>query len=292
VKKKGKAEADRGAMIDVHIHAVPPNLPGAGALGPILDGPPDVVAAELRRQMQTSGTAVALAMGEWNTSPADPLGINRTLEIARSVPGLFPIGICDPMKTDAEHFTRCEELLKAGRVAALKCYLGYLHYEPAHANYRRYYELAGQYRVPVMFHTGDTYSPRAKLKFAHPLGVDEVAVDHPFTSFVLCHIGNPWTTDCAEVVYKNFNVWADLSGLMIGDDALFASEEGRETMAELAAEIGRVIRYSERPNRFLYGTDWPLAPMASYRDFIRSAVRAEHHDLIFEESARRLFRMP
>ena len=47
--------------------------------------------------------------------------------------------------------------------------------------------------MPVFFHTGDTYSPEAKLKFAHPLGVDEVAVDHPDVKFVLCHLGNPWT---------------------------------------------------------------------------------------------------
>lgn len=278
-------------MIDVHIHAVPPNLPGTGSLAPLLKSPPDVVAADLRRQMQAAGVTIALAMGEWNTSPDDPLGINRTLHIAREVPGLKAIGVADPTKSDDAHFQRCEEELRAGKVVALKGYLGYLHYEPAHPNYRRYYELAAKYRVPVMFHTGDTYSPLAKLKYAHPLGVDEVAVDHPETRFVMCHIGNPWTTDCAEVVYKNMNVWADLSGLIVGDDAAFLSDEGQETAADLAHEIRRVIRYSERPNRFLYGTDWPLAPMPAYRDFVREAVPAEYHDCVFEENARRLFRL-
>ena len=32
--------------------------------------------------------------------------------------------------------------------------------------------------VPVVFHTGDTSSKRAKLKYADPLTIDEVAVDH------------------------------------------------------------------------------------------------------------------
>jgi predicted TIM-barrel fold metal-dependent hydrolase len=207
------------------------------------------------------------------------------------VPGLKAIGVADPMKTDAEHFHRCEEVLATGRVVALKGYLGYLYYEPAHPNYRRYYELAAKYRVPVFFHTGDTYSPMAKLRFAHPLGVDEVAVDHPDTRFVMCHIGNPWVTDCAEVVYKNMNVWADLSGLIVGDEVDFASEEGRERAEELAFEIRRAVRYSERPNRFLYGTDWPLAPMPAYRDFIRTAVPEEYHECVFEENARLLFRL-
>lgn len=278
-------------MIDVHVHAVPPNLPGTGSLAPLLTAAPEVVAAELRRQMQAAGVTTALAMGEWHTSPDDPLGVARTLRIAEQVPGLKAIGVADPTKTDAGHFARVEETLRAGKVVALKCYLGYLHFEPAHPNYRRYYELAAKYNLPVMFHTGDTYSPRAKLKYAHPLGVDEVAVDHPDARFVMCHIGNPWTTDCAEVVYKNMNVWADLSGLIVGDDAVFSSEEGRETMAELAVEIRRTIGYSERPNRFLFGTDWPLAPLPAYRDFIQAAVPGEYHESVFEENARRLFRL-
>jgi predicted TIM-barrel fold metal-dependent hydrolase len=278
-------------MIDVHIHAVPPNLPGVGSLHPLLKEPPEALAAALRREMQTAGVSYALAMGSWNNPDDDPLGINRTLEIAEFVPGLRPIGIMDPVRTDAEHLRRVEAVLSSGRVVALKGYLGYLHYEPAHANYRRYYELAAQYRVPVMFHTGDTYSPAAKLRFAHPLGVDEVAVDHPDCKFVICHIGNPWTTDAAEVIYKNMNVWADLSGLLVGDDGTFASEEGREQVSETAAAVARAIRYSERPNRFLYGTDWPLAPMTAYREFVREAVPAECHEMVFEETARRLFKL-
>lgn len=278
-------------MIDVHIHVSPPNLPGVGPLAPLLRQTPEVIAAELRRQMQAAGVTHCLAMGQWNVGEDDPLGVHHTLRIAEQVPGLHAIGVADPVKTDAGHFERVEAALAVGRVVALKCYLGYLYYEPAHQNYRRYYELAAKYRIPVFFHTGDTYSPRAKLKYAHPLGVDEVAVDHPDTRFVMCHIGNPWVTDCAEVVYKNMNVWADLSGLIVGDDDGFTEEEGRDAAADLGHEIRRVMRYSERPNRFLYGTDWPLAPMPAYRDFIREAVPADYHECVFEENARILFRL-
>ncbi|MBA4065909.1 MAG: amidohydrolase [Isosphaera sp.] len=278
-------------MIDCHVHAVPPNLPGTGALAPLLRQPAEVVAAELRREMQTSGATAAFAMGAWDSGPDDPLGVNATLRVADQVPGLKVIGVADPTRTGDDHFRRVDELLAAGTVVALKGYLGYLHYEPAHPNYRRYYELAARHKIPVMFHTGDTYSPRAKLRFAHPLGVDEVAVDHPDCRFVLCHVGNPWTTDAAEVIYKNMNVWADLSGLLVGTDEVFASEDGREAAAEVGHAVARAIRYSERPNRFVYGTDWPLAPMAAYRDFVRDAVPPEYHDMVFEENARVLFRV-
>lgn len=277
-------------MIDIHIHAVPPNLPGTGALAPLLRQSPAEVATEIRREMQAAGVTTVLAMGAWDTDADDPLGINSTLRIAEQVPGLKAIGIADPTKSDAAHFTKVEAQLAAGNVVALKGYLGYLHYEPGHANYRRYYELAAHYDLPVMFHTGDTYSPLAKLKYAHPLGVDDVAVDHPECRFVMCHLGNPWMLDAAEVIYKNMNVWADLSGLLVGTDEVFASDDGREAAGELAHAVQRAIRYSERPNRFLYGTDWPLAPMVSYRDFIAEAVPPEFHELVFEENAKVLFR--
>ena len=75
-----------------------------------------------------------------------------------------------------------------------------------------------KYHLPVIFHTGDNWSTTAKVKYAHPLRMDEVAVDHPEVRFVLAHFGNPWLIDAAEVVFKNPNVWADLSGLFVGSD--------------------------------------------------------------------------
>ena len=36
--------------------------------------------------------------------------------------------------------------------------------------------------------------------------------------------------------------------------------------------VQKAIRYTGRPNRFLFGTDWPLVPMAAYRDFVASML--------------------
>jgi predicted TIM-barrel fold metal-dependent hydrolase len=154
-----------------------------------------------------------------------------------------------------------------------------------------YYELAAKHGVPFVFHTGDTYSPRAKLRYARPLLVDDVAVDHPRVRFVMAHLGNPWLLDAAEVVYKNVNVWADLSGTVVGDAASFTAEENRDAIADTVAGVRNAFRYAERPNRFLYGSDWPLAPMQEYRDFVRSAIPEPYHEQVFEENARKLFRL-
>jgi predicted TIM-barrel fold metal-dependent hydrolase len=278
-------------MIDTHIHVVPPRLPGVGPLNPLLEGRAEALAEALRGEMKSAEVSHALAMGCCGASPEDPLGVGGTLALARSVPGLLAIGVADPTRTDREHLTRVETVLGSGQVRALKAYLGYLHYAPDHPGYRPYYELAERYKLPFVFHTGDTYSARAKLRFAHPLLVDDVAVDHPKVCFVLAHLGNPWLTDAAEVVYKNINVWADLSGLAIGDAVSFAIEERQETLEAARAALRQAFRYAERPNRFLHGSDWPLAPMVEYQAFIASAIPEIYHPLVFEDNARVLFRI-
>jgi predicted TIM-barrel fold metal-dependent hydrolase len=278
-------------MIDAHIHVVPPRLPGVGLLSPVLGSGPDAAAAALRRDMLAAEVTHALAMGCAGAAEDDPLGIRDTLAVARLVSGLYAIGVADPRRTDADHMRRVDIALASGQVRALKGYLGYLHYGPDHPGYRPYFELAARHGVPVVFHTGDTYSPAAKLRYAHPLLVDDVAVDHPGVKFVLAHLGNPWLTEAAEVVYKNVNVWADLSGLAVGEGGAFAAEERQETLLEAREALRRAFRYAERPNRFLYGSDWPLAPMAEYRAFVAAAIPEIYHPLIFEENSRTLFRL-
>ena len=277
-------------MIDTHIHVVRPGLPGVGALDPLLDRGADAVAAALRQQMRETGVEAVLAMGCLGSAD-DPLGVNGTLAVARSLPGLHAVGVADPARCDPDHLRRVEGVLNTGQVAALKGYLGYLHYAPDHPGYRPYYELAERYRLPFVFHTGDTYSRYAKVRYALPLAVDDVAVDHPRVRFVLAHFGYPWLQDAAQVVYKNLNVWADLSGLVVGKAECFDGEARREALEDVRQAVRRAFRYAERPNRFVYGSDWPLAPMAAYRDFVASVIPEEHHAQVFEENARVLFRV-
>jgi predicted TIM-barrel fold metal-dependent hydrolase len=278
-------------MIDTHLHVVPPRLPGVGPLHPLLAEPVALRADALRRALEAAGVRQALAMGCWASPADDPLGVAGTLQVAAEVPGLHAVGVADPTRTDPDHLRRAEAALAARQVRALKGYLGYLPYGPDHPGYAPYYELAARHGVPFVFHTGDTYSPRAKLRYAQPLLADEVAVDHPDVRFVLAHLGNPWLTEAAEVVYKNVNVWADLSGLAVGDGLSFNAEERQDMLRDTAAAVRRAFQYAERPNRFLYGSDWPLAPMSAYLDFVRAAIPAPYHAQVFEENARTLFRI-
>jgi uncharacterized protein len=277
-------------MTDAHLHVVPPRLPGVGPLHTKLEGTVETVAEWLRGEMAIAGIQQCLAMGSWLGNEDDPLGVVTTLVIGDQVPGLFAAGVCDPGRSDHEHIQRCERFLTTGRIKALKVYLGYLNYGPSHDNYRPYYELAERHQLPIVFHTGDTYSPLGRLKHAQPLLIDDVAVDHPHVNFVIAHCGNPWLNEAAAVIYKNVNVWADLSGLVIGTRWLHPDKDAAEQLVDVGQDLRKAFRYAERPNRFLFGSDWPLVPIREYRELIASWLPEYVHQLVFDANARVLLR--
>jgi hypothetical protein len=290
------------AVIDTHVHVVDTNLPGVPP-GNAPDGIPfqgslERLARSIQSQMKEANVEHALCMPRREMNKAnDPLGTEGTRRLAQLVSGLHPVGLADPERCDDKHLASVEAALKAGEVVALKAYLGYLHHGPDSPGYRPYYRLAAKYHLPVIFHTGDNYSQKAKVKFAHPLAIDEVAVDFPETNFVIAHLGNPWLMDAAEVIYKNNkkrgveNVWADLSALVIGSAEDFEKYRKQGVLKNVVGDVRKAIEYAERPDRFLFGSDWPLTPMSVYRDFIRELVPEPYHQMVFYKNAKELFKL-
>lgn len=175
--------------------------------------------------------------------------------------------------------------LERKEIVGLKMYPGYVHFYPNDRVCEPVYELAQEFGVPVMFHAGDTYARGAKVKYAHPIHLDDVAVDHPDMNMVVCHLGNPWFRDTAEVVYKNENAYADISGLVL---------EAFEAPLErwVAEEVREIITYSGDPDFLLYGTDWPIVRMGPYMQFVKSlGFEEKAMEKIMYRNAKRLFRL-
>lgn len=300
----GKGPPANEPLIDTHFHLAHPRLPGVPndltapdkktRLAPFdPDKDPDgakLLAKAIQAEMKAADVGQALCMPRSEVSDKDPLGIKEVVAMQGVVQGvkLHPVGFVHPERYDRDHLKLVEEALEKSQVKALKIYLGYLHYGPDHPGYRPYYKLAAK-KIPIIFHTGDTYSPEAKVKYAHPKLIDEVAVDHPDTKFVLAHFGNPWITDAAEVVYKNKNVWADLSGLLVGDDDGYKRMAKEGILKRAAKRIKQGIEFTEAPEKFMFGSDWPLSPVLAYRAFVESLFPKEHHAAVFRDTAKKLF---
>ncbi len=157
-----------------------------------------------------------------------------------------------------------EERIRDGLVRGIKLYPGYDRYAINDPSLETVFRIASKYDVPVMIHCGDTYSKQAKVRQAHPLLVDDIAVDFPDVRFVVCHLGSPWFQDTAEVLYKNENVFADMSGLTLGDfDYAFERY--------MVQRVKDMIMYMGDPGKqLMYGSDWPLVRMGPYVKFMEN----------------------
>jgi uncharacterized protein len=187
-------------------------------------------------------------------------------------------------RTDLFHM---EERIRDGLVKGIKLYPGYDHYAINDPSLETVFRIAAKYDVPVMIHCGDTYERTAKVRMAHPLLVDDVAVDFPEVRFVICHLGNPWFQDTAEVLYKNDNVFADISGLILGD---FTYDFERYVVMR----VKEMIAYMGKPGvQLMYGSDWPLVEMAPYVKFLNNLdLDDEAWENVAWRTAVRLFKIP
>ena len=264
-------------IIDCHVHLNNYHEQEAVSLDQSLD--------KLQEAMQEAGVAYSLVLTSYIVSAHRP----STAEVVKAIEKIPSLGVVagiSYLNYRQRDLRELADFLSAGLVKGLKLYPGYEPFYPHDPRLKVVYDLAEEFDVPVMIHTGDTYTPKGKLKYAHPLEVDEVAVDHRNVKLVICHLGNPWLVDCMEVVYKNSNVYADFSGLILGE----FTEAFEDYMEE---QIGEVILYAGEPRKFLYGSDWPICSMKSYVEFVKQ-LRLPAPDLhaIMYENCRQLFKLP
>jgi predicted TIM-barrel fold metal-dependent hydrolase len=83
-----------------------------------------------------------------------------------------------------------------------------------------------------------------------------------------------------EVVYKNKNVYTDISGLVLGN----FSDRFEKFMRN---QLQEMLLFGVEPDKVLYGTDWPISSMESYLRFIEELRMPEREKrrIMYENSA-------
>ncbi|MBW3554854.1 MAG: amidohydrolase family protein [Gemmatimonadetes bacterium] len=249
-------------VLDAHVHAA---FDGAESAGGTYS------AAEMERAFAAANVTGAVVM-----LPRGSAGTRDVPVPSRQCAGIGPepdvSGVAAALEADA--------------VACIKIYLGYVHRAPDDAAYAPIYDLAARHGVPVVFHTGDTSTSDAKLKYAHPLALDELAVDRRDMTIVIAHCGNPWIETAAEIAYKNPNVYIECSALMTGD----MDELDPEHLERYVTDAIRYVwGYIEDPSKLMFGSDWPLVDIESYVRAYAAAIPPEHHPAVFHDNAARVF---
>ncbi len=274
--KTPKETEDRLKVIDTHVH-INFKRPHSQEIAKMVGL--TYTPAGLLKDMEENNVVRALLMSV-------PGQTDASIKFARKYPGRFWVcGAADPKNLTPEVLKKVEAEMAEDQIRALKFYIGYQHYYPDDEDCVPLYQLAMKYKIPVIFHTGDCVSTMARLRFSHPLNIDDLAFRFPELKIVMAHMGNPWIWDAAEVIYKNENVYADISGLITGLPAEY-KEEYREWVRR---QLHDAIYYCGA-DKMMFGTDYCLASHAdAIAFFSKLRIKSEDMQKIFCRNAVQLF---
>lgn len=184
---------------------------------------------------------------------------DRLLAVAAAHPFKF-----EKMSDIQRDAGKLADLYQAADIVAVKFYTGYDHYYPGDKLVEDYLMDLEDVGCPAIFHSGDCLNSVkcAKLKYAHPLHIDEVAVDFPKMNFIIAHMAYPWVRDAAEVCYKNANVFSDMSGFV------YDKFEG-DDIRKFSNAINSFLDIAGN-DKLLFGTDWPISNQTSYMETVQT----------------------
>ena len=134
--------------------------------------------------------------------------------------------------------------------------------------------------IPASFHTGTTGTGAGtpggsgfRIKYSHPLHLDDLAVDFPELTIIGCHPSFPWQDDMLAVAVHKENVYIDLSGW---SPKYFSENLLRHLNGRLA-------------NKAMFGTDYPwIHPRKWLGDFENIDLKPEVKQKILLENAQRI----
>ncbi len=204
---------------------------------------------------------------------------------ARSRGKLFPVMTVEPSERSVRESLHLAKMTDA---KGFKVRLGYVRVYADDKVFSPLYDYAEAHELPVLFHTGDTATAAGSLIHSHPLTLDPLANRRENLKMVVCHFGNPWIMDAAELIYKHPNVYADVSGLFVTKGAKYSSQYLRG----LQQRIEEAIYFVGDARKVIFGTDYPIETHNSAVDFVLS-LKVDGNDLtkILSENARGLFRI-
>jgi len=242
--------------------------------------------SELMGAMRRNGIEHGLLLSP-PLNDGQPLPNERIIELCRRSKGMLsPVVTVEPKKREVEAALRTAEENK-GEVKAFKIRLGYIKASADNQVFEPVYDYAQTRDIPVLFHTGDTASSTGDLHLSHPLSLDSLSNKKEELKVVLCHFGNPWFEDVAELIYKHPNAYADISGLTTGGGAY------AQKFAELLArKLSEAIFFAGGAEKILFGTDYPVTRHRDALELVRLLqVDDADKEMILWRNAKEVFRL-
>jgi predicted TIM-barrel fold metal-dependent hydrolase len=192
---------------------------------------------------------------------------------------LFPFASIDPRR-GRDGVYEARGLIADGVVKGFKFHPNLQQFQPNDRIAYPLYELIAEAGLISLFHTGHSGIGAGlpggggiRLKYSHPMLIDDVAVDFPEMRIVLAHPSFPWQDEALSMALHKPQIFLDLSGW---------------TPKRLPPQLVRYANGALR-DQILFGSDYPLIkPEKWMKDFETVDIDPEVRPLILKTNAARL----
>lgn len=163
-------------------------------------------------------------------------------ELCQGVPGVVPFCNVNPYLV-AHPGRELERLVHTFGFHGVKLQPSYQYFYPNDRLLYPLYAKAEELGIPAMFHTGSSIFRGARLKYAEPMLLDDVAVDFPGLTIIMAHSGRGfWYEQAFFLARLHANVFMEIAGL--------PPQRLLDYFPDLERNAEKVI----------YGSDWPGVP--------------------------------
>ncbi len=218
-------------------------------------------------------------------SPKEPRKITNE-EIAelahKNADVAIPFASIDPARGE-EGVREARRLIKDFGVKGFKFHPSVQGFYPNDGLAYPLYEVIAEARLPALFHTGQTgvgAGQRAgggiRLKFSHPMYLDDVAADFPDMPIILAHPSFPWQEEALSVATHKPQVYIDLSG--------WSPKYFPPILVQYANTLLK--------DKVMFGSDYPvISPERWLADFETLNIKPEVRPLILKMNAAKLLKL-
>jgi len=154
-------------------------------------------------------------------------------------PRLLPYASVNPL-TSAQPADELRRLVAEHGFRGLKLYPTYQYFYPNDPLLYPLYAVAEELGIPVSLHMGSSVFTGSRIKYGDPIHLDDVAVDFPRLSLLMCHCGRPfWYEQAFGLARLHRNIYMEISGLP------------PQKLLTYFPELERVA------DKVIFGSDWP-----------------------------------
>jgi uncharacterized protein len=215
-------------------------------------------------------------------SPREPRQISNEeiAELAQAHADVaIPFASINPHRGE-EGVAAARRLIKDYKVKGFKFHPSVQEFYPNDRLAYPLYEAIAEAKLPALFHTGQTGvgaqtrgGGGIRLKYSHPMLLDDVAADFPDMPIILAHPSFPWQEEALSVATHKPQVYIDLSG--------WSPKYFPPILVQYANTMLK--------DRILFGSDYPvIAPERWIAEFDKLPIKPEVRPLILKENAARL----